>query len=167
MGTEILSVVISAISLFLALFSVRIAWQYKQSSERLSANTIFTSHLVTIDKCLIDQPELWMAFDDHPLAKTIQTTPLISARIDAYLLMVFNLLSTTYAFYVQGIGEKRMRYEDREYWEAWKCYAMEVMKDSSRARELFKHARVQGLYPKSFVAFMNGLIRGVEEASAQ
>jgi len=165
--TQVLSVVISATSLFLALFSVRIAWQYKQSSERLTANTIFASHLITIDKCLVDQPELWMAYDDHPLAKTTQTTPLISARIDAYLLMVFNLLSTTYGFYVQGIGEKKMGKEDREYWEAWKCYATEIMKDSSRARELFKHSTTQGLYPKSFVSFMNGLIRGVEEASAQ
>jgi hypothetical protein len=42
-----------------------------------------------------------------------------------------------------------------------------IMKDSSRARELFKHSTVQGLYPKSFVAFMNGLIGGVEGASAQ
>ena len=165
MNIEILSVVISATSLFLALFSVRIAWQYKQSSERLTANTIFASHLITIDKCLVDQPELWMAYDDHPLAKTTQTTPLISARIDAYLLMVFNLLSTTYGFYVQGIGEDRMRNEDREYWEAWKYYAAEIIKDSSRARELFKHSTTQGLYPKSFVAFMNGLIRGVEGAS--
>jgi hypothetical protein len=41
----------------------------------------------------------------------------------------------------------------------------EIMKDSSRARELFKHSTTQGLYPKSFVAFMNGLIGGVEEAS--
>ena len=165
MDIEILSIVISAISLFVAMFSVRMAWQYKQSSERLSANTIFASHLITIDKCLVDQPELWMAYDDHPLAKITQTTPVISARIDAYLLMVFNLLSTTYGFYVQGIGEHRMRNEDREYWEAWKYYAMEIMKDSSRARELFKHSTVQGLYPKSFVAFMNGLIRGVEETS--
>ncbi len=108
-----------------------------------------------------------MAFDDHPLAKTIQTTPLISARIDAYLLMVFNLLSASHGFYVQGIGEKRMRNEDREYWEAWKHYAAQVMKDSSRGRELFKNSTVQRLYPRSFVAFMNGLIQEVEEASAR
>ena len=115
----------------------------------------------------MEQPELWAAYDNHPLAKTTQNTPVISARIDAYLYMVFNLLSATYGFYVQGIGEKRMRNEDREYWEAWNYYAMVVMKDSSRARELFKNSTVQRLYPRSFVAFMNGLIQGVEEALAQ
>ena len=165
MDTQIVSVVISAISLLVAMFSVRIAVHFKQASERLSASNIFSLHLIQVNKCLVDQPELWMAYDDHPLAKITQTTPVISARIDAYLLMVFNLLSTTYGFYVQGIGEDRMRNEDREYWEAWKYYAAEIIKDSSRARELFKHSTTQGLYPKSFVAFMNGLIRGVEGAS--
>ncbi len=163
--TQILSVVISGISLIIAMFSVRMAWHYKQSTERLSANTIFASHLITIDRCLVDQPELWMAYDEHPLAKTTKATPLISARIDAYLYMVFNLLSTTYGFYIQGIGEHRMRKEDREYWEAWKHYARQVMEDSSRARELFKYSATQALYPTSFVAFMNGLIGEVEEAS--
>jgi hypothetical protein len=104
-----------------------------------------------------------MVYDDHPLNKTTQLTPLIRARIDGYLHMVFNLFSTTYGFYVQGIGEQRMRDDDREYWDAYKNYGMVLMKNSSRARDLFKDSTTQGLYPKSFVYFMNGLIRKVEE----
>jgi mRNA-degrading endonuclease YafQ of YafQ-DinJ toxin-antitoxin module len=162
---QIVSIVISAISLFVALFSVRMAWNYKQASERLSANSIFSSQLITVHKCLIDQPELWMTYDDHPLTKTMPTDPSISARIDGYLYMVFNLLSTTYGFYVQYIGEHKMRTDDREYWEAWKYFATELLKSSSKARELFKYPTTQRLYPKSFVSFMNGLIRKIEEDS--
>lgn len=162
MDTQIVSVAISAISLLVAMFSVRIAVHFKQESERLSASNIFSLHLIQVNKCLVDQPELWMAYDDHPLNKTTQATPLIIARIDGYLHMVFNLLSATYGFYVQGIGERKMRNDDREYWEAYKNLGMEILKNSSRARELFKHPTTQGLYPKSFVAFMNGLISKIE-----
>ncbi len=165
MDTQIMSVVISAISLVVALFSVRIAVHFKQASERLSANNIFSLHVTQVNKCLVDQPELWMAYDNHPLTKTTQTTPLISARIDAYLHMVYNLISSAYGFYVQGIGERRMRSDDREYWEAYKNLGVEILASSSRARELFKHSTTQALYPKSFVAFMNGLINKIEEGS--
>jgi len=144
------------------MFSVWLALQYRQETERLSASNIFSSHLININKYLIDQPELWMVYDDHPLNKITQLTPLISARIDAYLHMVFNLISTTYGFYVQGIGEQRMRDDDREYWEAYKNFGMVLMKSSSRARELFNQPTTQRLYPKSFVEFMNGLIRKIE-----
>lgn len=162
MDPESLSVVISAISLLVAMFSVRIALHFKQASERLSANNIFSSHLIEVNKCLVEHPELCMAYDDHPLCKTMQATPLIKAGIDAYLHMIFNLVSTTYGFYVQGIGEHRMRKDDREYWEAYQSFAAELLKGSSRARELFKHPTTQGLYPKSYVAFMNGLIDKIE-----
>ena len=165
MDFQIVSIVISAISLFVALFSVRMAWNYKQASERLSANSIFSSQLITVHKCLIDQPELWMVYDDHPLTETMPTSPSISARIDGYLYMLFNLLSTTYGFYVQYIGEHKMRTDDREYWEAWKYFATELLKGSSKARELFKYPTTQRLYPKSFVAFMNELIHRIEENS--
>ncbi len=162
MDLQLVSIVISVISLVVAIFSVRMAWHYKQASERLSANNIFSSQLITVHKCLIDQPELWMTYDDHPLTKTVPTNPSISARIDGYLYMVFNLLSTTYGFYVQYIGEHKMRSDDREYWEAWKYFGTELLKNSSRARELFKTPTTQGLYPKSFVAFMNELIHKIE-----
>ena len=165
MDAQIVSVAISAISLLVAMFSVRIALHFKQASERLSASNIFSLHLIQVNKCLVDQPELWMAYDDHPLNKTTQATPLIIARIDGYLHMVFNLISSAYGFYVQGIGEHKMRDDDREYWEAYKNLGMEILKNSSRARELSKHPTTQGLYPKSFVAFMNGLISKIEESS--
>jgi len=165
MDTQIVSVGISAISLIVAMFSVRLAMHFKQESQRLSAGSIFKSHLIEVNKCLVDHPELWMAYDDHPLTKEIQTTPLIRARIDAYLHMVLNLISTTYGFYVQGIGEHRMRNDDREYWEAYKYFGTVVLKSSSRARELFKDPTNQGLYPKSFVTFMNGIISKIEEGS--
>ena len=163
MDAQTLSVLISAISLCVAMFSVRLALQYREETVRLSASNIFSSHLININKHLVDQPELWMVYDDHPLNKTMQRTPLMSARIDAYLHMTFNLFSTTYGFYVQGIGERRMRDDDREYWEAYKNFGSVLMKSSSRARELFKDPTTQGLYPKSFVEFMNGMIRKVEE----
>jgi hypothetical protein len=137
--------------------------QYRQETARLSASNIFSSHVININKYLVDQPELWMVYDEHPLNKAIQLTPLISARIEGYLHMVFNLFSTTYAFYVQGIGEGSMRDDDREYWEAYKNYGIVLLKYSSRARDLFKQPTTQRLYPKSFVDFMNGLIRQVEE----
>jgi hypothetical protein len=104
-----------------------------------------------------------MLYNDHPLNKTTQLTPLISARIDCWLHMVFNLFSATFGFYIQGIGEKRMRDDDREYWDAYKNFGMVLLKNSSRARELFKNPTTQGLYPKSFVEFMNALIRQIEE----
>jgi hypothetical protein len=160
---QMLSVVISGISLCVAMFSVRLALQYREETVRLSASNIFSSHLININKNLVDQPELWILYDDHPLNKTTQLTPLISARIDGWLHMVFNLFSATYGFYVQGIGEKRMRDYDREYWDAYKNFGIVLFKNSSRARELFKHPINQGLYPKSFVEFMNGLIPKVEE----
>lgn len=163
MDTQIVSVVISTISLCVAMFSVRLAMQYRQETVRLSAANIFSSHLININKYLVDEPELWMVYDDHPLNKTMQLTPLIRARIDAYLHMVFNLFSTTYGFYVQGISEQRMRDDDREYWNAYKNFGMVLMKNSSRARELFQDSTTQGLYPKSFVDFMNGLIRKIAE----
>lgn len=165
MDTQIVSVVISAISLVVAMFSVRLAVHFKQESERLSASNIFSLHLIQVNRCLVDQPELWMAYDDHPLTKTVQATPLIFARIDAYLHMIFNLISSAYGFYVQGIGEQRMKSDDREYWEAYKNLGVEVLANSSRARELFKDPTTQVLYPKSFVAFMNGLIRKIEAGS--
>lgn len=163
MDTPIVSVLISAFSLCVAMFSVRLALQYKQETARLSASNIFSSHVININKYLVDQPELWMVYDEHPLQKTMQLTPLISAKIEGYLHMTFNLFSTTYAFYMQGIGERSMRDDDREYWDAYKNFGMVLLKNSSRARELFKQPTTQGLYPKSFVEFMNGLIRKVEE----
>src|SRR5262245_1652792 len=100
MDLNTLSLAMSGFSLVVAVVSAYISYRISEYQIRLSARNDFQKLLLEANRELIDNPELWAIYDNHPLAARFnRDDPMQCGRLEAFAYMYVNLLEMVYTFY--------------------------------------------------------------------
>ena len=71
-----------------------------------------------IDRQLVNRPELWAIYDDHPMSASRSNEPEAVSRRQAFLYFHFNLFETAYNDYNKVL--RRTRTDEQDWvWDAW------------------------------------------------
>lgn len=104
--------------------------------------------LFDIDRQLVNRPELWAIYDDHPMSASRSSEPEAVSRRQAFLYFHFNLFETVYNDYNRVLRRTRT---DDQYWRSWDAWIRHFFRASSEVRSLFADAVSQDVFSGDFV----------------
>ncbi len=113
--------------------------------------------MLEIDQMYIDDPDLWSIYDDHPIGKHVETTPLKRGKKEALVYYYLNYFDIIFDFYHKQIV---MNVNDRKDWESWRAFMMHFFASCSLARNLFKESTEW--YDEKYAKFLSDVIQEVE-----
>jgi hypothetical protein len=155
---QVLSILIATTSLIVSFYVAYRAWKFNDISTRRSSRETHTQMLFEIDKLLIQYPELWEIYDTNSFRQKRDTSPLATARREAFLYQHFNMFETIHDYYKNIISRDAT---DESYWDTWKAYIKQMFKESSEARRLFQETHSQEIYNKQFRSFVESIIKEI------
>jgi len=151
------SLVISLISFFLTSLAVVFTYRFNRITIRNTAKQQHQAILLEIDKMLIEHPELWTIYDDHPMSAITEETPELKAKNEAFIFFYLNFFDLVYEFYNKHIIKNR---NDKETWRSWKDYIEYFLQGCSQARVIIQ--RSGRLYESDLSAFYLSIIEKSE-----
>lgn len=164
MDKSMLAIAISVVSLLVSLLVAFHNWSYDRTTVRFTSRNHYTNALFDIDRQLVNRPELWAIYDDHPMAAKRSMDPEAVARRDAFIYLHFNLFETVYNDYHKVLQRTQT---DEQYWRSWDSWIHYFFRTSSEARNLFYNAECQDIFFGDFVLYAKTVIREVApEATA-
>jgi hypothetical protein len=155
---ELKLIVPTAIAVVSLLVSLAVAlrnWRYSEKSVRYTSRNQYTTALFDIDRQLVNRPELWAIYDDHPMSASRSNEPEAVSRRQAFLYFHFNLFETVYNDYNKILPRTRT---DEQYWRSWDAWIRHFFRASSEARSLFADAMSQDVFFGDFVVHINEVI---------
>lgn len=152
------AIAISVVSLLVSLMVALRDWSYSKTSVRFTSRNHYTNALFDIDRQLVNRPELWAIYDDHPMAANRSMDPEAVARRDAFIYLHFNLFETVYNDYHKVL---RRTQTDEQYWRSWDSWIHYFFRASAEARSLFANAVCQNIFFGDFVRYGNKVISEV------
>lgn len=161
---DVLPVIISILSLGVALFVAQRAWKFNDLSTRRASRETHAKMLFDLGKVLLDSPQLWGIYDTHALAVDRDNAPVAAAKRETFIYQHFNVFEMVRDYYTNVIRRDRV---DEEYWQSWHCYMKQFFRSSGDARRLFLEPRTQEIYSRGYVEFTNQLIRESSVTPAQ
>jgi hypothetical protein len=156
------SLIISIVSLALSVYVTLRNWRYSETTVRYVARNQSMNALFDIDRQLINRPELWAIYDDHPMAQGRDNGAEAKARRQAFIFFHFNLFESAFNDYNKVLRPTKV---DRQYWRSWDAWIHAFFRSSSEARTLLAEASSQQIFFGDFVEYMNEVVRDVEAAA--
>lgn len=158
-----IALTISIISFILSLVTVYITYRFNKITIRNTAKLEHNKLLLEIDKILIDDPELWGIYDNHPLSKKEDQSDLkLQAKQEAFIYYYLNLFDVIYEFYSRQIVKNK---NDKKLWKAWVQFIEHFLSGCSQARETVKKS--YHLYDDDQSEFFRGIIEKIESEGRQ
>lgn len=71
----IVPTVIAVVSLLVSLAVALRNWRYSETSVRYTSRNQYIAALFGIDRQLVNRPELWALYDDHPMSASRSNEP--------------------------------------------------------------------------------------------
>lgn len=152
---SMIAIAISVLSLLISLAVALRDWSYSKTSVRYTSRNHYTNALFDIDRQLVDRPELWAIYDDHPMAANRSMDLEAVARRDAFIYLHFNLFETVYSDYHKVL---RRTQTDEQYWRSWDSWIHHFFRASAEAGSLFTNAVSQHIFFGDFVLYGNKVI---------
>lgn len=115
---------------------------------------------------LMEDPELWGIYDNHPLAKVENLDDtFLKARREAFIYYYLNLFDVIYEFYHRQIVQNK---NDKKQWQAWIQFMEHFLKGCSQARKTIEKSYHlydvdQGEFYKEIIAKIES--EGTEEVA--
>ncbi|PKR78217.1 hypothetical protein CEY16_00210 [Halalkalibacillus sediminis] len=152
------------VTLFISIFSLTISgivafitYRYNTVEIRNNARLEHNKLLLEIDRMYIDDPDLWSIYDNHPISKHIERTPLKKGKREAFIYYYLNFFDIIYDFYHKQIYKNK---NDRNDWDSWDSYIRHFFQGCTMAREMFKDS--SEWYDKDFAKYILKIIREIE-----
>lgn len=146
---------IAVVSLLVLLAVAFRTWRYSATSVRYTSRNQYVTARFDIDRQLVNRPELWAIYDDHPMSASRSNEPEAVSRRQAFLYFHFNLFETVYIDYNKVLRRTRT---DEQYWRSWEAWIRHFFRASSEARSLFADAVSQDVFSGDFVVHINEVI---------
>ena len=146
---------IAVVSLLVLLAVAFRTWRYSATSVRYTSRNQYVTARFDIDRQLVNRPELWAIYDDHPMSASRSNEPEAVSRRQAFLYFHFNLFETVYIDYNKVLRQTRT---DEQYWRSWEAWIRHFFRASSEARSLFADAVSQDVFSGDFVVHINEVI---------
>ncbi len=120
----------------------------------------FTEWFVSVNRALIDYPELWQLYsnDDKPVAKDTE------GRLEAMVYMQFNMYATVCAHY--DYGERTLTASERQHWAGWQRTMLSLLFESRIARTVWQSNFARRQYHERFAELMDKLLATAEDSRA-
>ncbi len=160
MDNNIISLVISIFSLIISTIAAVIIWKFNSISIRNTSRQEHNKLMLEINKLLIENPELWAVYDNHPVNKSIKDTSdhLVHAKRTAFIYHYINFFDILFDFYNRQIFQNK---NDKADWKAWDSFITHYFKGSTEAREVYKNSF--GLFDDDFSRYIMAKINEIEK----
>lgn len=151
-----MSIVISIIAILISLYSAYRVWSFNETSLRRFARSDFLKRMLDIDAILIEHPELWAIWDDHPPKSTDR---LEKYKREAFIYTHLTLFESAFDFYNYLLRKNKV---DKDFWETWQRLMLEFFQYSCEARTFWQESVTRDTYLPEFVSFTNNLIKSIK-----
>ena len=117
--TEKISLLVSLFSLLISVLTALKSYLLSEYQLRLNTRNELQKMLIEVNKCMINDPELWATYDHHEVSASIKQSHTPVAKIEAISYMMLNTFEAAFAFYEDS---PRLRKAELESYETWKGY---------------------------------------------
>jgi hypothetical protein len=135
---EIITSVLSVISIVLSLWAAHRASQVDADELRLSKRADLHAMLTQIDQVMIGDPQIAAIFKSVGGALPELKDPLTVVKADTYIQMHFNLFELAFA---QFKALKKVSRSEAEIADAWDRFVVAFFKDCDRAKTVWNRQR--------------------------
>lgn len=158
MATSTITLILSITSLLISGMVAVITYRYNRITIRNAARLEHNKLLLEIDHMYIEDPDLWSIYDEHPIAKHIEKTPLKKGKKEAFIYYYINFFDIIFDFYHKQIYKNK---NDKNDWKAWSDFIYHFFRGCSMAREMFRDSATW--YDDDFSSYILRVIHDIEK----
>ena len=153
---ETISLALSMLSLVVAGGAAYFTYSLSRHQLRLASRHEFQKLLLEVNKELLRDPELWGAYDSHPMAKIKRDDPHHKAKLEAFTYMFLNVFQIVCAY---SEDPRNRDPGDSTFYAAWQGTCKDFLNDSCLAREVLLRPDSELVYDARFLAVAKSLMK--------